>query len=122
MSGELVYRHAILEFFLRSVGKRLTPELKDRLRAIGLDLDVKLPHHTPRPIFAEALAITARHLYPDVDAQEGYRRLGMDIITGLEHTLLGKALVSLGPIFGPDRVPSRMQERFATVNSYLWTG
>ncbi|WP_233585260.1 DUF2378 family protein [Corallococcus sp. CA054B] len=38
------------------------------------------------------------------------RRLGMAVIKGLEHTLLGKALVSLWPIFGPDRVLSRMQE------------
>ncbi|NPD23613.1 DUF2378 family protein [Corallococcus exiguus] len=121
LSEEIVYRHAIEGLFLRSVGMRLTPELKDRLRAIGLDLDEKIPHHTPRHVFAEALGITARYLYPDVDAKEGYRRLGMGVIKGLEHTLLGKALVSLWPIFGPDRVLSRMQESFATVNNYLKT-
>ncbi|MHA7633839.1 DUF2378 family protein [Corallococcus sp. M7] len=121
LSEEIVYRHAIEGLFLRSVGASLTPELKARLRAIGLDLDEKIPHHTPRHVFAEALGITARHLYPDVDANEGYRRLGMAVIKGLEHTLLGKALVSLWPIFGPDRVLSRMQESFATVNNYLKT-
>ncbi|WP_233587322.1 DUF2378 family protein [Corallococcus sp. CA049B] len=39
----------------------------------------------------------------------------------LGRTLLGKALVSLWPIFGPDRVLSRLQESFATVNNYLKT-
>ncbi|RKH14443.1 DUF2378 family protein [Corallococcus sp. CA053C] len=121
MSEEIVYRHAIEGLFLRSAGKRVTPELKQQLRAIGLDLDEKIPHHTPRRVFAEALRLTAAHLYPDVDAQEGYRRLGQGIITGMEYTLLGKALVSLWPIFGPDRVLSRMQESFATVNNYMKT-
>ncbi|WP_242592315.1 DUF2378 family protein [Corallococcus exiguus] len=39
MSEEIVYRHAIEGLFLRSVGMRLTPELKDQLRSIGLDLN-----------------------------------------------------------------------------------
>ncbi len=118
---EFVYRHAIEGLFIRSLGKRLTPEIRAELLAAGLKLD-PIPHQTPRAVFAEALRITAARLYPEAEKLEAYRQLGVGIITGLEQTLLGKALVSIWPIFGPDRVLSRMQESFATANNYLKTG
>ena len=120
MAEQVVYRHTI-EGLFRSIGPRLTPELKNQLKQAGLDLDAPLPRNTPRLVFAEALRITARQLYPDVDTEEGYRRLGQGLIQGVEQTLLGKALVAMWPIFGPERVVIRIQESFATVNNYLRT-
>ncbi|MGE6759420.1 DUF2378 family protein [Corallococcus interemptor] len=120
MAEQVVYRHTI-EGLFRSIGPRLTPGLKNQLKQAGLDLDAPLPRSTPRLVFAEALRITARQLYPDVDTEEGYRRLGQGLIQGVEQTLLGKALVAMWPIFGPERVVIRIQESFATVNNYLRT-
>ena len=120
MSEQIVYRHPI-EGLVRSIGKRMTPELKQRLREVGLDLDVPIPRNTPRIVFADALRISAKHLYPNEEEQEGFRRLGIGVIEGVEHTLLGKALVAMWPIFGPERVVVRIQENFATVNNYLKT-
>ncbi|RKI63510.1 DUF2378 family protein [Corallococcus sp. AB049A] len=120
MAEQVVYRHTI-EGLFRSIGPRLTPGLKNQLKQAGLDLDAPLPRNTPRLVFAEALRITARQLYPDVDTEEGYRRLGQGLIQGVEQTLLGKALVAMWPIFGPERVVIRIQESFATVNNYVRT-
>ncbi|MBN9684151.1 MULTISPECIES: DUF2378 family protein [unclassified Corallococcus] len=120
MAEQVVYRHTI-EGLFRSIGRRLTPRLKEQLKQAGLDLDAPIPRNTPRLVFAEALRITARALYPDVDLDEGYRRLGAGLIQGVEQTLLGKALVAMWPIFGPERVVVRIQESFATVNNYLRT-
>ncbi|RKG93854.1 DUF2378 family protein [Corallococcus terminator] len=120
MSDEIVYRHTI-EGLFRSIGRRLTPDLKNKLRDAGLDLDAQIPRNTPRTVFAEALRITAEHLHPNEELSEGYRQLGVGIIQGMEQTMLGKALVSMWPIFGPERVVVRIRESFATVNNYQQT-
>ncbi|MBN8231783.1 DUF2378 family protein [Corallococcus macrosporus] len=120
MAEQVVYRHTI-EGLFRSIGSRLTPQLKDKLKQAGLDLGAPIPRSTPRLVFAEALRITAQHLHPDVDTDEGFRRLGVGLIQGVEQTLLGRALVAMWPIFGPERVVIRIQESFATVNNYLKT-
>ncbi|GMT96104.1 hypothetical protein KH5H1_02230 [Corallococcus caeni] len=118
MEEEIVYRHTV-EGLFRSIGDRLTPELRAKLSAVGLDLDSQSPRNTSRTVFADALRVTVVHLYPELDASEGYRRLGVGIIQGLEQTVLGKSLVSMWPIFGPERVVVRIQESFATVNNYM---
>lgn len=120
MAEQVVYRHTI-EGLFRSIGSRLTPELKNKLKLAGLDLDAPLPRNTPRVVFAEALRITATELHPDVGSDEAYRRLGAGLIEGVEETMLGKALVAMWPIFGPERVMLRIQDSFATVNNYLQT-
>ena len=121
MADPVVYRHAIESLFLRSLEGKLTVDLKDALRAVGLDLDRNLPRGTPQPVYAAALGVTVHHLYGDLDKTEGYRQLGIAMMEGMTRTLLGKALVSIFPIFGPDRVLTRMQESFSTVNNYLTT-
>ncbi len=118
---QTVYRHAIEGLYGRALADKITPELKDKLRAVGLDLDAKIEKGIPRAVYAKALKVTVKHLHPGVDETEGYRQLGMSMIAGLERTLIGKALVSMWPIFGPNRVLSRMQESFSTVNNYLKT-
>lgn len=118
MESEIVYRHTV-EGLFRSIGDRLTPELRGKLHGVGLDLDSQEPRNTSRSIFADALRVTVEHLYPDSDIGEGYRRLGVGMIQGMEQTVLGKALVSMWPIFGPERVVVRIQESFSTVNNYM---
>ncbi|RYZ44131.1 MAG: DUF2378 family protein [Myxococcaceae bacterium] len=117
MAEEIVYRHTI-EGLFRSIGDRLTPDLKDKLHDVGLDLDTEVPGNTSRTVFAQALRITVQHLHPDVAEEEGYRRIGSGIIQGMAQTQLGKALISMWPIFGPERVVVRIQESFANVNNY----
>ncbi|NBD10819.1 MULTISPECIES: DUF2378 family protein [Corallococcus] len=118
MDEEIVYRHTV-EGLFRSIGSSLTPDLRTKLNAVGLDLDAQSPRNTSRQVFADALRVTVEHLYPNVESDEGYRRLGVGIIHGVEQTVLGKALVSMWPIFGPERVVVRIQESFETVNNYM---
>jgi uncharacterized protein (TIGR02265 family) len=115
---EIVYRHTI-EGLYRSIGDRLTPDLRAKLGEVGLDLDAQGQRNTSRQVFADALRVTVEHLYPEIEPDEGFRRLGLGIIQGLEQTVLGKALVSMWPIFGPERVVIRIQESFSTVNNYM---
>jgi len=122
LAEETVYRHAVEGLFIRSLGARLTPELKLKLKEAGLDLDGKLDRGVPRLVFAKALKVASKHLYPNLDETEGFRQLGIGMIKGIELTLIGKALTAMWPLFGPERVLSRMQESFATVNNYLKTG
>ncbi|MFB1479679.1 DUF2378 family protein [Corallococcus sp. RDP092CA] len=118
MEEEIVYRHTV-EGVFRSIGDRLTPELRTKLNDVGLDLDTQSPRNTSRTVFADALRVTVEHLFPGLEVSEGYRRLGVGIIQGMEQTVLGKSLVSMWPIFGPERVVVRIQESFDTVNNYM---
>ena len=82
-----MYRHAIEGLFFRSLGERLTPALKAKLREVGLELDQPIPRNTPRTVFAEALRVTAAHLYPGEDDAGGLSASsGVGIITGMEQT------------------------------------
>lgn len=120
MAGEpVVFDSAIEGLFVRGLAGKVTPQLKQKLRAEGLDLDQKLKAQYPREVWIRVMDVTARELYPGVPAEEAYRRMGDIAVAGIGNTLIGKAIVSMARMLGPKRAMYRLNQAFGSLNNFM---
>jgi uncharacterized protein (TIGR02265 family) len=100
MSGKLV--HGV---FGRVLGPELSPSLRARLRAVGLDLDSSaLAPSFPREVWYRAVALTAADLFPAEAEPEQLRRLGRHLIDSLEpRGIVRGAWLKMARLVGPRR-------------------
>jgi hypothetical protein len=56
MAERVLYRHAVEALFQRTLGQKLTPRAKTRLKEVGLDV-ANFGPEVPQPIWAKALRI-----------------------------------------------------------------
>ncbi|MFP2933968.1 DUF2378 family protein, partial [Pyxidicoccus sp. 3LG] len=118
MTERIVFEHSVEALFIRSLGARVTPALKDQLREAGLDLDRKLRPGYPQPLFTRLLQLSAQALHPEVPEEEGLSLLGESLIDGYQETPVGRALFGVLRLLGPRRVLERTQKNFRSGNSY----
>ena len=92
--------------------------LKEKLKAAGLDMNKPLlPGYPPSQVF-KWIAVAASHIFPGDSTDEGVRKLGMKSVTGLQETMLGKALKGALMIIGTRRSLHRAQRAFRSNNNY----
>lgn len=115
----VVYDTAVESMFLRALQGRVTPALKERLRAVGLDLDQKLRPTYPRELWLRVLEITTSELYPTLPVTERYSKLGAATIEAFANTTLGKAIVSIARLMGPRRGLTRLPQAFEAMNNFM---
>ncbi|MBL8910599.1 MAG: DUF2378 family protein [Archangium sp.] len=118
---QLWFSHAIEALFVRGLGARLTPEVKDRIvNKHGINLDRMPPAYPIRQV-VEACRSILPMLYPRLSEAEGFRQLGVSFMQGYVETLVGKAMVAVLKVIGPRRTLERMQKNFRTGGNYLET-
>lgn len=115
---DLVFQSAVEGLFVHGVGKRSTERLKDRLRKIGLNLDRKFDPAYPRDTWEQVLEITREELFPEMEIDTGYFKIGEAIVDGYSETLIGKALVGVVRLLGPKRTLARMTKNLRSANNY----
>lgn len=113
----VVFAHTVEGLFWKALRPRISPSLKARLAALGLDLDQKA-HDVPREAWAAMLRATVDALYPSLPPDDGYYELGCSLLRGYNETLTGKALLSILRVLGPTRGLKRMTTNLKTGNSY----
>lgn len=118
MTERIVFEHTVEAFFSRSLGARVTPELKRQLREEGLDLDRKLLPGYPQEVWTRLLRLAARSVHPDLSEEDGLALLGERLIDGYQETVVGRALFGALRLLGPQRVLERTQKNFRTGNNY----
>lgn len=119
MSAEkLVWESAVEGLFIRGVGDRMTPALRDELRANGLDLNKRLPPGLPNAVWYACLNSAAKHLYPERARGEAMRALGHLTVEGIAHTFWGKAFAPAVHLLGPRRLLSRVPSQMRSTNNY----
>lgn len=117
-TNEVIFGDAVDGLFVKGLGERVTPPLREKLKGAGLDLDrARLPAY-PRPVWNSAIALAATHVWPELSADEAHRRLGHTIIDGFRQTLLGHALAAMSKVLGPMRTLRRMRHNFRTGGNY----
>src|SRR5690606_35901852 len=79
---KLIFEQAFEGLFLLGLKEHLSPELKEKLRGRGLDLDRPLLPAYPYPVWHGALDEAVAHLWPDLPHEEGYRRIGRRVVEG----------------------------------------
>ncbi|HZH04902.1 MAG TPA: DUF2378 family protein, partial [Myxococcaceae bacterium] len=98
---------------------RVTPELKNSLRAVGLDLDRKLLPAYPRQTWVRAVDVVFREAFPALPKDEAARQAGQLATRGFAQTLVGKAAVKVAQWVGPERTLQGLTLSFRASNNYV---
>ena len=118
---DVVFSTAVEGLYQRGLKGRVTPELRGRLRGVGIDLDQALLPAYPLPVWAEALRTTSRALFPDKAVDDGIAELGRMTVQGLRETLIGPAIFPLLRLLGPRRVLQRMTRNLRNGSNFIET-
>jgi uncharacterized protein (TIGR02265 family) len=117
----VVFRMAFENLLLRALKGRVTPELKERLRAEGVDLDRKLAPGYPLEVWARCVNAAAGLVYPTLGRADAQWRLGEDFIRSYAESTLGRALFGVLKLFGPMKAVARMEQSFRSGNNFMKT-
>ena len=110
-----------VEGLLRGLEPDVTPRLKQRLKAAGLDLDAKLPPAWPAERLREWLDACADEVYPGQPREQALRAIGRRFIEGWQRTLIGAASAKLLKLVGPRRTLERLTRAFRTGDNFSET-
>lgn len=109
----------VVEGLLRhGVGERVTPRLRERLRQVGIDLDRPLLPAYPVSQWMHCLQIILEEVYPGVPREEGFRQLAAHHVDGFGRTLVGRAMMRLLRLLGPERTVQQMVQALRTSDNY----
>lgn len=114
---KLVHAHTVEGLYWRALAGKVPSALKEELKPLGLDLDGK-PRDVEQGQWAQMLAVTVKHLYPHLSADDGYYRLGEAVVQGYENTIMGKALFAVMRMLGPHRVIKRSTANLQSANTF----
>jgi uncharacterized protein (TIGR02265 family) len=114
----LIFSHSLQGLVSRTFPGGVPPELKEKLRTVGVDLDRKLLPAYPRETWARCIALVAQVAFPHERREVTWRRAGERMIDGYQETLIGRAMFSTLRLLGPRRMLQRMQKNFRSGNNY----
>ncbi|MFO0594837.1 MAG: DUF2378 family protein [Myxococcaceae bacterium] len=120
MSEKLVFAHTV-EGLVRSVRDRLTPALISGLRERGIDVERRLLPAYPMEVFVDGVGWLSRQLYPELPADEAVAKVGRGFMDGFGQTLVGRAMMAMMRVIGPDASLRRITQEFRTGNNYSQT-
>lgn len=107
--------------FQKALASDVTPALKERLRALGLELDRPLLPGYPAALWPKVVRATTDALYPGVPFAEASRKLGHRFITAYFDTMMGKAVAMVMRTLGPKRSLERLERTLRSTNNYQRT-
>lgn len=114
----LVYGFSVDSLF-KGLGERLTPALKDKVRAVGIDVDKKLLPAYPKAVWVRAVDVVADELSGGRDRAAARRQLGHDISNGFAESALGKLMSPGVRLMGVKRVLMRLPRQLSMSNNFL---
>jgi uncharacterized protein (TIGR02265 family) len=115
----LVFEHTIEGLFRFSLRNRLSVPAWQALREAGLDLSKPLLPAYTYETWRRVLEITVADLYPALPRPEGWRHLGRDVVNGMIHTLMGRAMVGVARLLGPLRSLRRFNNTLRSADNYV---
>jgi uncharacterized protein (TIGR02265 family) len=109
----VVYEQAIEGMYLKGHPKALTPQVKQALRELGIDLDKPLKAAYPAAIVNEATRVFRRLAYGhEPDDMKAYIAMGAATVDGYFNTVIGRAMTGVLKLVPfkrlIDRLPSAM--------------
>jgi uncharacterized protein (TIGR02265 family) len=114
----LIFNHTLESLLSRAFPKGVPPELKVRLRALGVDLDKPLLPAYPRTTWARCIELCAPVGFPLESREVAWRKLGERMVDGYKETMIGRAMFSTLRLLGPRRMLQRAQKNFRSGNNY----
>lgn len=114
----LFFNSFVEALIIRAYGPKLSPRLKERLRALELDLDRPLEPGYRAELLVPWLGVLCEELHPEVSAEEAQQRLGRRFIAGWKETFIGRALVPLVKLLPAKRALGRMERNFRSTDNF----
>lgn len=114
----LVFDQTVEGLFVRGIGPKITPALKQQLKQAGLDLDKRLLPAYPVDVWERCLGLAAKSLHPGKPEAEAFRLLGERHIEGYSETMLGRALFGVFRLLNRKRRLARVRQNFRAGNNY----
>lgn len=116
--ADLVYDFGVESLF-KGVGARLTPALKDKVRAAGIDLDKKLLPAYPKELWVRVVDVVAHELSAGRDLPAARRQLGHAIASGFSEGAVGKLMAPGVRLMGVRRMLLRLPRSLTMSNNFL---
>jgi uncharacterized protein (TIGR02265 family) len=117
-SQHLVFDFGVESLF-RGLGDRVTPALKEKVRAQGIDLDRKLLPAYPKALWVAVVDTVARELAAGAPLADARRALGHAITAGFQETTLGKIMEPGVRLIGVRRMLGRLPKMLSMSNNFL---
>ena len=119
VSAERLWFHNTVEsVFLKALGERLTPPLREQLRVLGIDFKRPQPAY-PADMVEQGVELVCVQLYPSLARAAAHLELGTLFMRSYTQTLIGKAMVGTMRVIGMRRTLERMQRNFSTGGNYM---
>ncbi|MFE8604199.1 DUF2378 family protein [Archangium violaceum] len=115
----LVFEHTVDGLFRFSLRSRLSSQAWKGLKAVGIDLSKPLLPAYTHDTWKRALELTVVDLYPLLSREEGWRRLGQEVVNGMVHTVMGRAMVGVARLLGPLRSLRRLNNTLRSGDNYV---
>jgi uncharacterized protein (TIGR02265 family) len=115
----IIFSGTVQGLFHIALQGRLSEAARSALREEGLDLDGDLMPAYPITTWLRCLDIARRDVWPDLPADESWRKLGHTVIEGVLATMLGKVLVAASKALGPRHSISQFQRAFRGSDNYV---
>jgi uncharacterized protein (TIGR02265 family) len=113
----VVYQSVFEGLLTHTVGKRMTPALKEKLKAVGIDPD-QLKAAYPKVVWQKVIDVLCVALYPGLSKHDAMFKLGTEMVDGYRSTLLGKVLMQMVKVLGPRRTVERAGQQFRSGNNF----
>ena len=120
MAEKLIFAQTF-EGLVRSIGPGLTPELRRGMRELGFNCDARLEPAYSIEVFCAVVEFVARSLYPSMSLDEAIAQVGRGFMDGFDETLIGRAMLGMMRVIGPEGSLKRVTQNFRTANNYSQT-
>lgn len=115
---DLVYDVGVESLF-RGLGDKVTPALRERIRALGIDLDQKLLPGYAKDVWVRVVDEVARTLSTSGDLAAARRELGHAISRGFAESTMGKLMAPGVRLMGVRRMLLRLPKSFTMSNNFM---
>jgi uncharacterized protein (TIGR02265 family) len=117
MEEPVVYQHVFESLLKHGVGTRMTPALREKLKALDADPDRLKPAY-PRDAWDGIMESVREAIYPQLSKEEGQKRLGQDMVIGTGGSVFGKMILQMVKVLGPKRTLLRVPKSYRDGNNF----
>jgi uncharacterized protein (TIGR02265 family) len=120
LTERLWFSTVIEAIFVKGMGEKITPRLKEEIKKVGIDLNKLAPAYPVEQVY-KACKVVMPALFPGQSEAEALHQLGVSSMRGYTETLLGKALMQILKLIGVRRSLLRMHTSMRSGNNFLET-
>ena len=110
-SSHVVYKEPFEQLLKYGSGKKLTPQLKEKLKKCGFDCDNVKPQY-PKTVFTPCVEAVREALYPHLSRSDGLFKLGESMVEGAAMTVIGKTMLNMAKLIGPEKTLLRSHTQY----------